>query len=321
MRRVLTFLVASLCAVPLSGCAVRELRHDQDKIRCALLDLYTNQIMDNLVRASNGMPIIQIDYTNATGTITAKETAGLSETTATTSSNVFTAAAARSLVVTRTILGTALGTAGVEHTNQVAVTGTPVTTANEVYDAYLEFLSLPGSLQVTCDPPPEGAAHICKQCDKKYYWVPAEFKYQFLRLSLLTTAQRGKSLLAPDEFYSVTLQKIVSQEESKTKKGVFVPNDTGRLEYTEGNKTIALEVAEFDDDNPKRVSDTDQIVVFFDPEVTGKKTPADLKLPLGARIYLRHNRPTPPTTSDLLNRVEFQLQQIQFNQLRTGGGP
>src|SRR5262249_39003895 len=150
-----------------------------------------------------------------------------------------------------------------------------VTTANEVYDAYLEFLTLPGSLQQTHQPPPEGAAHLCRKCGKHYYWVPVEYKYQFLRLALLTTAQRGKSLLAPDEFYSVTLQKILSEEPSKTAKGVVyvdlqidkkIPNDTGRLEFEAGGKTYRFEVAEYDPSNPRRLSETDRLVVVFDPE-------------------------------------------------------
>jgi hypothetical protein len=38
-----------------------------------------------------------------------------------------------------------------------------------------------------------------------------------------------------------------------------------------------------------------------------------------AHVFLDHNQPKPPTTDDLLNRVNFQLQQIQFNQLRQQG--
>src|SRR5204863_9203970 len=45
LMRALLLCLAFGIALP--GCAVRELRDDQDKIRCALLDLYTNQIIDN----------------------------------------------------------------------------------------------------------------------------------------------------------------------------------------------------------------------------------------------------------------------------------
>jgi hypothetical protein len=149
---------------------------------------------------------------------------------------------------------------------------------------------------------------------------------------LLTTAQRGKALLPADEFYAVTLQKIIKQEASATKAGVTIvtykidkkiPNDTGRLEFTDGSKTYRFEVAEFDPDNAQRVSETDNLVVYFDPDSAppDKKSPEKLTLPLAAKVFLRHNRPQPPTTSDLLDRIQFQLQQIQFNQLRNPSSP
>src|SRR5205823_6472697 len=94
---------------------------------------------------------------------------------------------------------------------QVALTATPVTTCNEVYDAYLEFLALPGSLRCSLTPPPEGAAHISKKCGDQYYWVPVEYKKHFLGLALATTAQRRKGLgLPPIEYYEAKLQEIMS---------------------------------------------------------------------------------------------------------------
>src|SRR5579871_3409820 len=130
LRVVITaFLVATSC----SGCAVWQARRDQDRIRSALLDLYTEQIMDNLVRASKGLPIIQLDYTNAQGMITAQGTAGFSDTN----------------TVTHPAVTTFMASLGLQNTNQVTLSATPVTTINEVYDAYVEFLTLPGSLIVT----------------------------------------------------------------------------------------------------------------------------------------------------------------------------
>ena len=88
MRRFL--LVFCVCSVAAPGCAVHEMYKDQDQIRTALLDLYTNQIIDNLVRASKGMPIIQLDYTNAQAMITVKETGSASDSLGTTRSTVLT---------------------------------------------------------------------------------------------------------------------------------------------------------------------------------------------------------------------------------------
>ena len=69
MRRM-TLLLPLLLVMGGAGCRSTQLAQDQDQFRARLLDLYTNQIMDNLVRADQGLPIIQVDYTKITGTIT-----------------------------------------------------------------------------------------------------------------------------------------------------------------------------------------------------------------------------------------------------------
>jgi hypothetical protein len=324
----------------LSGCAVRELCNDQDKIRHCLLHLYTNQIMDNLIRASQGLPIIQLDYSNATATITVRENASLNDALATTRSTVITKAMATTVGITRTTFNTLTGAVGGENTNQVAVTASPVTTINEVYDAYLGFLSLPGSLQASPSPPPKGVALITAQCGDTYYWVPIQFRKEFLGLALATTAQRGKPLLPPDEYFSVRMIEVVSPKPlSKEKKAATivvkfdmkVPNDVGRLEIRQtdkqGKETVyRLFVTEYDPADMPRPSETDRLTLQFIPErmPDGMNTPFDLNanLPLEVRLYLTSSRPIQsPTTPQLLDRVNFQLQQIQFNQLRTGGGP
>jgi len=203
-----------------------------------------------------------------------------------------------------------------------------VTTSNEVYDAYLAFLTLPGSLQASYSPPPKGAAHVCRQCGDQYYWVPVEFKRDFLRLALLTTAQRGKSLLPPDELYTVALLQPVSQKEpnrfniiaTTMKLDQQVPNDTGQIEFSQGDKTVTLDVVDYNPPDPLiRPPQTDQLVIFFDPKQfpAEVKSMMDLKYPITAKLRLRGHRPQlPPNTNQLLDRIQFQLQQIQFNQAR-----
>lgn len=320
-------LIISICCLSsLTGCAVNQLRRDQDKIRVALLDLYTNQIIDNLIRASNGMPIIQIDYTNATGTITAKQTASFSDVQAATKSSVLALPAATASL-TRTIVTTISGGLGAEHTNQVAVTGTPVTTSNEVYDAYLEFLSYPDSLVVSCDPPPPGAAHICKECGGMFYWVPVEYRKEFFRLSLLTTAQRGKALSTPDDFYTVTLQKVTNEEDGQfdTVKLLTVeldkkiPTDVGTIKLTFDNTEVQYDIKPYEPEDGSSPSEANQVVLVLD--LTRSKDASTVAafeehLPMTGEVYLLHHQPKPPTTEELLQRVNFQLQQIQFNQLR-----
>jgi len=390
------------------GCAVHELHKDQDLIRTTLLDLYTNQIMDNLVRAANGMPIIQLDYNQAQANVTIKNTVGGTESQAVTASNVLALPAA-SLMATRTIMTTLMGNLSNENTNQVAVSAQPVITSNEVYDAYLEYLTLPGSLMVSHDPPPPGAAHLCKKCDGRYFWVPVFRRSDFFKLALLTTAQRGKTLLPPDVFFSVTVQSIEEERQahsSETKYLILrldkaIPNDAGTLlfdvdankadkeqarytlkKYAKGRQFVLTDAsyvelskdnriskdvlqklnnntlrnvpfesradlllavcrilgAEMTDPVERAVLETANIseepsvssntslvtvLVIRDFDQGGNKVEdgneAKLRSLVGttAKIFLEHRQPTATSTNDLINKVNFNLQQIQFNQLRT----
>lgn len=313
-----------------SGCAVHEVHKDHDLIRTTLLDLYTNQVMDNLVRAAEGLPIIQLDYTQAQGQVTIKNTVGGSDNQQATVSNVLALPAA-TLMATRGIVTTLMGNLGNENTNQVSLAATPVTTSNEVYDAYLEYLSVPGSLRVTCDRPPDGTYHRCEKRDGMYYWVPIAFKPLFFRLSLLTTARRGKALLPTDEFYQVTLKQIVGEEPAglHPDSGVLItykldkkiPNDGGYLVFDnkpkEGAPKDAPPTVEYSLSPMQGAPNSE----FDTLRITASRTelPILRQMPLTAKVYLQHKRPAPPTTDDLINRVNFQLQQIQFNQLRQSG--
>jgi hypothetical protein len=327
MRRLILIWV---CCLTSAGCAVNQVRRDHDQIRCALLDLYTNQLMDNLIRVRNGLPIVEIDYTNATATVTVHENGAAADSPlATTHSDALTLAKASSLMATRTVLNTVSGTFSADRSNQVQVTANPVSTSPEAYEAYRQFLAIPGGLEVSTCPPPEGAAHLCKRCGKQYYWVPAAFKKQFLALALAAVTDRTAALPPPDPFYSVTLLSPVSQ--TSEGKGIYriiirmdkpIPNDVGLVEVGTGGSAVRFRIAEYLPPGPQRLSQTDQLVVYYDEN----KAPAGLKpvstfvasLPMAAKVYLANHRPAPAAVSPDLRFIEFELQQIQLNQIRTG---
>ena len=227
-----------VCAAALSGCAVHETHKDHDLIRTTLLDLYTNQIMDNLIRAENRLPIIQLDYTNAATQVTITNNIGGSDAQVTTASNLFGLPAA-SLAATRTVMTTLMGNASNMNSNQVSLTATPVTTMNDVYDAYLNYLKKPGNLIVSDNAPPEGVAHICRKFGHQYYYVPVESRDDFFQLALATTARRGTTVESTDPFFTVTLKDPVTNMENPDpgtgRVLIFnidkqkVPQDTGSL--------------------------------------------------------------------------------------------
>jgi hypothetical protein len=193
-------LMAIFTVVGVSGCRSHQLASDNDQFRHKILDMYTDQIMDNLIRAEQGLPMVQMDYTNITGTVTQNGTLGFTSSQTTVDGKVLgLPAVVRTLSHNFTNL--ASFNPSMYQTNVLTVTANPVLNSNEVYNAYLDFLSKkPSHLVRTCDPPPPGAAHLIRHCGDVYYWIPAEFKYDFLRLSLVTTVQRGQPLTVPDMF-------------------------------------------------------------------------------------------------------------------------
>ena len=135
--------------------------------------------MDNLIRAHNGLPIIQLDYTNSKGMVTVQENGSITDSQVVTDGRM-TSIPALTRTLSRTIATTINGTLGFQHTNQITLAATPLITANEVYDAYVEYLGIPGSFVVSDCPPPPCAAHICRKCNGKYYWVPTEQDVPFI---------------------------------------------------------------------------------------------------------------------------------------------
>jgi hypothetical protein len=339
MRRI--FWVVCLSSLAAGGCAVHQAKKDQDRIRTALLDLYTNQVIDNLVRTYNRLPIIQIDYIDAQGMVTVEGSAGLEE--------EQTAQTTRSLLAplskTRQITTHLTGNWSLKNTNQITLKAEPVTASNEVYDAYLEFLSIPGSVVVTLDPPPECAAHVCKKYCGKYYWVPVDYADDFFRLSLLTTAQRGKRLLPPDASYKVKIVEVLpgssanpqrpapAQKEIDPNARIFVtikldrelPNDNGYIEIEDDldEKTKKVRRRDINEYVPTtgtgandfKPSNTRflQLAMYQRNEQAFRDF---MNQEREAKVYLEHRRPELPTTDDSLRRANFELHQINQNLVR-----
>jgi hypothetical protein len=331
VRRLIAVL---LCGTVLSGCAVHEVHKDHDLIRSTLLDLYTNQIIDNLVRAKNGMPIIQLDYTQASAMVTITNSISGSDAQAVTASNLLTIPAA-TLAATRTIMTTLMGSLGNMNANQVTIGAVPLITSNEVYDAYLQFLDdakNPGSLMVTNEAPEPGLAHVCKKCNGKYYWVPVTYQDLFFKLALLTTARRGKPLQDPDPYFKIVAQKIegAPKDGSKLPNGTVtkklfilqldkaIPNDSGYVIFDDDPQTqynVSVEP-----DKPDAKLSQSQYVTATVPADAVDDFTKRLGVPRPGRIFLDHKQPTQATVDDMLGKISFQLQQIQFNQLRAPSG-
>jgi hypothetical protein len=350
MRELNKILVALALVFGCLGCRSQQLAHDQDHIREAVMDLQTNQIMDNLIRARKGLPILQLDYLHMTGTVTdtGSATAGDSYTSvrataAKTLTNVFSFNATGSQV------------------NQLTITAEPVTTAPEVYNAYLEFLKDPNHLVETrCPPPPNAAvivrccaADCCGVCPPKrnqprvYYSVPRIYKDDFFKLALYTVALRGQPVAVSPDF-DVTITGFDPRDMHPDKAGTYyvgftidkkIPNDDGYLIATingmrfENNNGLKVLYTGSDHAISGKPLTKDQqstgFVLVFNAKQLG--LPAEVKLDITdvvdsltdqkVGIRLKTFLPGGSQTDRLLEDVRSQLELSRLNQLQLFPAP
>jgi hypothetical protein len=207
MRRVLAALAILIPSLAFSGgCRSQQLGYDQNQFRQVLLQMYEDQLMDNLIRARNRMPLLQLDYTNITGTVTHAGTAsvggGPTGTRTTTFVKPTAATAGGSLV--RLASQAFNYNVNASQINQLTVTANPIVDNSALYMAYLNFVERPGRLVQSCDPPPPGAAHVVREVGKEFYWVPAEYRNEYLELALRTNGVRTDPSDAA-AYYEVTV--------------------------------------------------------------------------------------------------------------------
>jgi hypothetical protein len=307
------FFYVSVCACALvsPGCIVPELRKDNEQLRHNLVELNTNQVMDNLIRASHGLPIIQIDYT-CSAQITIDQTAMGMENDAVTNMTTVMAAAAKAVIVMRTVMSTVTGTLTAYHQNQVSMQGSPVLTSDGVYNAYLAYLGMEGSLRVSCDCPPRDTVHLCRKCKKTYYWIPIEFKDQFYDLAMIATTQRDRILYEQDPYVLVNLKELVGR------RGKAFLVKTDRTLVTGQNARVELLPGMFADVEADK---QDPLVTLYVGNLQGNNqwviTPlgpskVDLTNMLPMQVKLRGTEPPMMTTKELLNRIQFSVPQALF---------
>ena len=259
-----------------AGCAAPQACKEQERIRCCVLQLLTDQIMDNLVRAANGLPIIQLNYSEMSATVTVDVNGNIEGSQSVKAARELTNA----LKVAREFTNNFKYVVGGKDTSVVVIRAAPILDRDEVYNAYLEFLNEPGSLVVTAEPPPPGVAHVVKCFDKAYYWVPnePEFKKLFLRLALITSAQRGQPLKGPADFFEATIEDVDKDAQKGLLPGQLhltaklskkIPSGAGRLVATIDGKPYPFPVLRYKGAGKAFVEAgalTDRVVLVFHPD-------------------------------------------------------
>lgn len=319
--------LAVLMLISLGGCRAQQLQHDQDSIRVAVMDMYTNQIMDNLVRAHNGYPFVQMQYKSITGTVGHDGSIGASM-----------------ADVGSRLMNISLGGG---QTNQLTVTANPVIDNDAVYLAYVDFVRPEaGNFYCTCEPPRCGAAHISVCCDDMYYWVPADKKHEFLRLSLATSVMsKGGGIKIPQTYTTtvnglsdlkgsndLTVTKAAADNAGKKSYQLkvrfedFIPASAGKLTCQVNGKeetfklTPIVVTSDPEEGAASEGQATNHLKIswrYGDSSGQTKVSPAELARAIigqTVKVDIPKYRPGFGTTGDVLDALQHEMQLFRLNQ-------
>ena len=301
------------------GCLGRQFARDGASMQEAVADIYTDQAMENLIRARNNLPFVQLKFSG----INVNDTDDISfsgsvKQTVETARDLFTATAMR------TLTNEYDATATDDRKRVMALNADPVTDQNDVYARYMAFVSEPDLLMCS-DTPPGCPVHILRKWRKKYYWIPCEAGPAFLDLVLKTTLMRGPEA-APPSAYQVKILDVIEVTpagpgiDSTTAIVAFdtpVPNGEGSLvvDLEDGRRVRAsLLTIDVDADN-KRVTlgqPTTRLKMKWSPIRDGF-TEFNLKTRPG-RVYSRDYPPEAAVPNPVLQKIAVDVNQIKVNQ-------
>ncbi len=319
MNRIFTLLCLASMALA-TGCRARQLQHDQDSIRVAIMNMYSNQIMDNLIRAHQGYPFVQVDYTSVTGQITQESNGELH---GESPASLWTFGL------------------GASQNNQLSINAAPVLDNDEVYHSYLRFARDPDKFIVTKTPPPPGAAHVSACCNRMYYWVPVDQADAYQRLALSVTVTRGRNYSDVKDYYVAVVQGFLPTPtfkdheamETQGKKltnfdyhielDTEVPKDhEGEMSAVINGTVVKFNVQPVSLKELKDIKDAGErniLRITMDSEIGMPSTLAELREQLpGQTVKIKLNtiRPAAPKTpDDTLKGIQREMQLFRLNQL------
>ena len=318
-RRVSYLLVAY--AALISGCLARQVATDGNGIRHALVDMYTDQAFDNLVRSFENKPFVQLKYSmlSVKDTDDAMVTAlGGESDFATNAAKDLTKVGAAQLTRATSFSGKLpVGFTG-ERDRVMTFHADPVIDQNFIYEEYLNFARDPG-LFVVSDSKPCCAVHVCKKCGNKWYWVPAEAGPAFLQLIMKTSFAPPPS--APAEVYYDSSIASVERVDGRPFHFVLtlakaVPDDEGIMQVVlkDGRKPW-LPILRLNRAMQPGAPVTKVLTVYSD-----KTLPPDASAQLKGSAVLFFSRhfpnPNPKVASDN-QKVLDALETIRLQLLRT----
>ena len=323
MPRICMLMFALVCGA--MGCQARQVARDGVNFRQALLTMYTDQAMDNLIRAKTNQPFVQIAYRNLTvqdlDSLSGTGSLSLTDTSAQTTGATIAASVVRTF---SNAIGMG-GTAGRSRT--MSFQADPITDQNDIYLLYRGFALEPG-LFVESDCKPEGPVHIMRKSGGKYYWVPCEAAPVFFDLVMRTTFMRGPDIQRPP-YYDCKIARVLLLSPGKKYDKVMIelspsiPNGEADMDLTVKGKRrripllivdVPLELAgEKFEPKPEGVSYPQKyFVANLNKEELDIADAKELQ-GLSVQVFSRKYPPEPIKISPELKRIEANQDLIRIN--------
>jgi hypothetical protein len=287
-----------------------------------MADVYTDQAMENLIRARNNLPFVQLKFStlNAQDNDDYNVSTTLKQTIATTR-DLFLQMANRALTNEYDAAGS------FDRKRQLGLNADPVTDQNDIYTSYLAFAADP-NLLVCSDRPPPCSVHILRKWRKKYYWIPCDAAPAFLELVLKTALMRGPEAAPPvPAAYEVKILRVINVmpvgagRDATNATLVFdkaVPNGEATLvaDLDNGRRVRATLWPVSKDADNKPVSlghPTTLLDIQWAPKRDGFAENNLVGRP--GRVYSRDYPPEAPVPNPTLQKIAINVNQIRLNQL------
>ncbi len=317
-------LLLGLLSLASVGCLHKQVARDGIGSRQAILDVYTDQIMDNLIRAKTCQPFVQLQYRDLSVQDLDTVGGGFDDTLTAGTNQTLVGAVVTGM--TRSWSNAFKFNGSGRRDRTISFKADPVTDENEVYEYYMAF-ALDPTLFVESDTKPQCDVHIMRKCGKRYFYVPCEAAGVFQQLCLKTTFMRGQSAKAAPEHYECTIRQLLvgDPDANGDVRGqvVFdrvIPNDKGYALVTLTDKRqVRVELKHLTvkpagaADLPAHNGDTTSLdIVYNEKKILATK----LQIEGGkAKVYLENNRPAPPPAPVDLKRLNDNLDTIRLNLL------
>jgi hypothetical protein len=321
MARYASLSIILISVVANGGCLGRQFARDGASAQEAVADVYTDQAMENLIRARNNLPFVQLKFSgiNVSDTDDVTLSGSLKQTVAT-ARDLFLVTGMRTLTNEYDSTGTG------DRKRTMTLNADPVTDQNDVYVRYLAFAGDPNLLVCSAEHP-DCPVHVLRKWHKKYYWIPCEAGPAFMDLVLKTALMRGPDTVPPAA-YTVKILDVMdvtpapAGTDSTTATIVFdiaVPNGEGTLvvDLDDGRRVRSSLLPIASDADKKRVplgQLISRLKITWSPKRDGYTELNLIGRP--GRVYSRDYPPEAGVPNPVLQKIAVDVNQIKVNQFR-----